>query len=233
MIRKTAPGAGHKTRAATQRGSNGQKRDDELAIGEPVLIAGSSLIAAAIGSQVRDLRSKLNLTGTELAAQAGLSGGMLSKIENGTVLASIESLDALARVFNIPLASLLARYNERRHCTYVPRGSGFAVERRGTPAGHHYEMLGHSISSETVVELFLVTLTGSVQSPPLFSHPGTEFVHVLRGRLVYQHAGKTYSLSPGDTLFFDSAGLHGPSDLLEAPAVYLSWRYRAHNAVLP
>ena len=45
--------------------------------------AASLSIAAAIGSQVRNLRHKLHLTGHELAEQAGLSASMLSKIENG------------------------------------------------------------------------------------------------------------------------------------------------------
>jgi DNA-binding XRE family transcriptional regulator len=52
--------------------------------------AASLSIAAAIGAQVRSLRRKLDLTGAELADQAGLSAGMLSKIENGAVSASIE-----------------------------------------------------------------------------------------------------------------------------------------------
>ena len=47
--------------------------------------AASLSIAAAIGSQVRNLRHKLDLTGHELAEQAGLSASMLSKIENGAV----------------------------------------------------------------------------------------------------------------------------------------------------
>ena len=66
-------------------------------------------IAEAIGTQVRNLRRKLDLTGAELAIQAGLSAGMLSKIENGAVSASIDSLEALARALNVPLTTF-ARY---------------------------------------------------------------------------------------------------------------------------
>jgi ribosome-binding protein aMBF1 (putative translation factor) len=59
--------------------------------------ATSHSIADAIGAQVRNLRRKLDLNGAELAEQAGLSAGMLSKIEHGAVSASIDSLEALAR----------------------------------------------------------------------------------------------------------------------------------------
>src|SRR5215813_7923458 len=75
-----------------------ERQDDELKTGslapQP---AASQSIAEAIGTQVRNLRRKLDLTGAELADQAGLSAGMLSKIENGAVSASIDSLEALAR----------------------------------------------------------------------------------------------------------------------------------------
>src|SRR5215470_11490223 len=65
--------------------------------------AAAQSIASAIGAQVRSLRRKLDLKGAELADQAGLSAGMLSKIENGAVSASIDSLEALARALNVPL----------------------------------------------------------------------------------------------------------------------------------
>ncbi|MGA7373471.1 MAG: helix-turn-helix transcriptional regulator, partial [Methyloceanibacter sp.] len=82
------------------------RREDDLKTGslapQP---AASRSIAESIGTQVRNFRRKLDLTGAELADQAGLSAGMLSKIENGAVSASIESLEALARALNVPLTT--------------------------------------------------------------------------------------------------------------------------------
>ena len=79
--------------------------------------AASRSIAEAIGTQVRNLRQKLDLTGAELAVQAGLSAGMLSKIENAAVSASIDSLEALARALNVPLTTFFASYEEQRDCS--------------------------------------------------------------------------------------------------------------------
>jgi transcriptional regulator with XRE-family HTH domain len=179
-------------------------------------------IAVAIGAQVRNLRRKLDLTGAELADQAGLSAGMLSKIENGAVSASIESLEALARALNVPLTTFFAGYEEKRDCSYVAAGHGVMIERRGTKAGHQYELLGHSISGEIVVEPYLITLTKEAKPYTLFQHVGVEFIYMLTGRVLYRHADKAYPLDPGDSLFFDSAGLHGPEELTELPMTYLS-----------
>ncbi len=179
-------------------------------------------IATAIGTQVRNLRRKLHLTGVELAEQAGLSAGMLSKIENGTVSASIDSLEALARALNVPLTTFFASYEEKRDCSHVPAGHGVMIERRGTKAGHQYQLLGHSLSGEVVVEPYLITLTREAKPYTLFQHAGVEFIYMLSGRVLYRHADKAYALAPGDSLFFDAAALHGPEDLTELPMTYLS-----------
>ena len=81
-------------------------------------------IAVAIGAQVRNLRRKLDLTGAELAEQAGLSAGMLSKIENGAVSASIESLEALARALNVPLTIVLRELRGAARLLLRARGPG-------------------------------------------------------------------------------------------------------------
>jgi DNA-binding XRE family transcriptional regulator len=179
-------------------------------------------IAVAIGTQVRNLRRKLDLTGAELAEQAGLSAGMLSKIENGAVSASLESLEALARALNVPLTTFFASYEEKRDCSHVASGKGLLIERRGTKAGHQYQLLGHSISGEIVVEPYLITLTKEAKPYTLFQHAGVEFIYMLTGQVLYRHADKVYPLKPGDSLFFDSAALHGPEELTELPMTYLS-----------
>jgi transcriptional regulator with XRE-family HTH domain len=205
-------------RNGAPRGAEGVLKTGSLAP-QP---AGTLSIAASIGSQVRSLRRKLDLTGAELAEQAGLSAGMLSKIENGAVSASIESLEGLARALNVPLTTFFASYEEQRDCSFVPSGHGVTIERRGTKAGHQYQLLGHSISGDIVVEPYLITLTEEAKPYTLFQHAGVEFIYMLTGRVLYRHADKAYPMSPGDALFFDAAAPHGPEELTRLPMTYLS-----------
>ncbi len=180
-------------------------------------------IAAAIGLQIRSLRKRQDITAAELAHQAGLSAGMLSKIETGSVSASLESLESLARALNVPLTTFFAAYEERSDCSYVPAGKGVTIDRRGTKAGHQYQLLGHSLSGgDLVVEPYLITLSSEAEPYPVFQHAGVEFIYMLTGAVVYRHADKTYPLRPGDALMFDSAAPHGPEELTELPMTYLS-----------
>jgi mannose-6-phosphate isomerase-like protein (cupin superfamily) len=38
----------------------------------------------------------------------------------------------------------------------------------------------------------------------------------------YRHGNRIYQLSPGDSLFFDAEAFHGPENLIELPAKFLS-----------
>lgn len=195
----------------------------------PALATGSNApdradlsLEASIGRKVRNLRQRLQLTASEVAAEAGLSTGMLSKIENGGTSASLSTLQALARALNVPLTSFFADFEERRDCSYVRAGQGVTIERRGTKAGHRYELLGHSLSGDIVVEPYLITLSEDADPYALFQHEGVEFLYMLTGKVVYRHADKLYPMAPGDALFFDAGAPHGPEELVERPMTYLS-----------
>lgn len=179
-------------------------------------------IEQQIGIEVRRLRKSLDLTVAELGAAAGISGGMLSKIENGTISPSLATLAALAKALNVSISSLFAETDERRDCSFVKAGSGVRIDRRGTKAGHLYDLLGHSLRGEIGVEPFLITLKEDAQPYTNFRHAGVEFIYMLSGTVRYRHADKTYLLEPGDALFFDAAAQHGPEQLNKGPTQYLS-----------
>jgi transcriptional regulator with XRE-family HTH domain len=176
----------------------------------------------AIGAQVRLLRRRVGITVSELAASAGLSGGMLSKIENGQISPSLASLQALATALNVPLTTFFSTFEEKRDCSFVKAGTGVIIERRGTKAGHQYSLLGAAIGGNVVVEPYLITLHKDAAPYPAFQHEGTEFIYMLTGEVVYRHGDQSYHLAPGDALLFDSAAPHGPEKLIVQPMTYLS-----------
>ncbi len=45
---------------------------------------------------------------------------------------------------------------------------------------------------------------------------------MLEGEVSYRHGDKTYTLSPGDSLFFDANAPHGPEELNKLPIRFLS-----------
>jgi transcriptional regulator with XRE-family HTH domain len=184
--------------------------------------AGGRLLEQSIGREVRAFREKLGLTIAELAKGTGISAGMLSKIENGTTSPSLASLQALSRVLHVPVTALFRSYEESHQASFVKAGEGLTIERRGTRAGHQYQLLGHTPHGSLAVEPYLITLTEQSDVFPIFQHAGLEFLYILEGEVIYRHGSKTYSLTPGDSLFFDSAAPHGPDELKVLPIRFLS-----------
>ena len=179
-------------------------------------------LADAIGTQIREFRKQLKMTVTDVAKQAELSPGMLSKIERGITSPSLNTLAAIANALNVPVTSFFRKYEEQRDCTYVQSGQGLEIERHGTRAGHVYRLLGHNIGGRVSAEPYLITLTDESEVFPLFQHPGVEFIYLLEGEFIYRHANQTYHLRPGDSLFFDSDAPHGPEELIKLPIRLIS-----------
>ena len=117
----------------------------------------------------------------------------------------------------MPLTTFFSKYEEQRDCSFVQAGRGVTIERRGTKAGHQYQLLGHSISGEVVVEPYLITLTEEAKPYTLFRARRCRVHLYAHGEVLYRHADKAYPMAPGDALFFDAGAPHGPEELTKLP----------------
>lgn len=200
-----------------------------LAAGDPAHVEPADYaLEQAIGQQVRYFRKQLDMSIAELCSATGLSQGMVSKIENGNTSPSLATLSALSAALNVPVTALFRAYEQQRDAVHVRAGEGLAIERRGTRAGHQYQLLGHSLHGDVSVEPYLITLEEGSEVFPLFQHAGIEFIHILSGSMVYRHGSSTYRLDPGDSLFFDADVTHGPDELVDLPVRFISVMSRAN-----
>lgn len=179
-------------------------------------------IEEAIGAQVRALRKRQDMTVSDLASQANLSAGMLSKVENGAISPSLATLQSLSMALNVPVTTFFAAFEERRDISHVRAGEGLVIERRGSKVGHQYQLLGHSRGGDIAFEPYLITLTKDAESYANFRHEGQEFIYILQGEVGYRHGDRIYRLKPGDSLFFDARAAHGPEELRKLPLRFLS-----------
>lgn len=221
-------------RGATSAQAKGRKKGGARASGvevEPVVLTtGSSApnveesqsIEVAIGAQVRALRKRQDMTVAELAGQADLSAGMLSKVENGAISPSLATLQSLAVALNVPLTNFFSGFEQKNDVTHVRSGEGLVIERRGTKSGHQYQLLGHPFPADFAYEPYLVTLSKGAEPYPNFRHEGMEFIYILEGEVGYRHGNHVYPLGPGDSLFFSASSAHGPEELRKLPLKFLS-----------
>jgi transcriptional regulator with XRE-family HTH domain len=188
----------------------------------PTGTASLPALELAIAAQVRALRRATGLSVADMAAKAGISKAMLSKIENAQTSCSLSTLAKLAAMLDVPVTALFRGADTAREAVYTEAGRGSVIVGRGTRIGHHYELLAALRGQHKRLEPVLVTLTNKSEPFPLFQHPGTELLYMLEGVMVYGHGESEYTMRPGDTLLLDGEGLHGPHDLVRLPIRFLA-----------
>jgi len=186
-------------------------------------LVGKSEVSARIGRAARRIREELELTLANVAQHAGISSGMLSRLETGHVNPSLETIVALAEALGVRPALLLQEVGEvESDVQHVPDGEGLEVVRRGTKRGHTYHLLAAQRGPVKVFEPFLVTLTDRSEVFPGFQHTGTEFIYILSGEIRYRHGKSSHLLKAGDSLTFRGDVAHGPERLVKVPIRMLS-----------
>ena len=180
-------------------------------------------LEVAIGREVRDLRKARGMTVADLAEATGLSVGMLSKIENGVTSASLTTLQALSTALSAPVTAFFRRFEEAREAVHIRAGEAVEIERAGTRAGHHYNLLGHlgGNNSGVVMEPYLILLSKDSDTFETFQHDGVELIYMLEGEVSYRHGEQSFHLRPGDSLFFDADAPHVPDKLITLPIRFI------------
>jgi transcriptional regulator with XRE-family HTH domain len=160
-------------------------------------------LAPTLGGSIRSLRKLNGLKLRDLAAMAGCSESMLSKIETGASAPSLQVLGKIAGGLQVSvgmlfspgeLPSVVARDGER---DIVPlHGRGSSVERLVPPAGSH------------LLEANLHTLAPGAGSRRALSHVGEEMGYVLQGSFELSVGQSVFRLGPGDSFNFRSEDPH-------------------------
>ena len=176
-----------------------------------------------LGMQIRRERQAQELKLADVARIAGISQGMLSKIENAQVSTSLDILSRLCDVLGMPMSKLFSQYDQPDgSAILVKAGEGMEVVRRGTEKGHTYHLLNHTRGPKKSFEAYMVSMDDASEEFPTFSHPGTEFLHLLEGELIYRHGNQLYRMEAGDSLTFEGEIPHGPEQLVQVPIRLLS-----------
>jgi len=148
-------------------------------------------------SVIRNLRMKWGLTAEELAARANITRATVAKIEAGNGNPTIETIEALSRVFQLS-ASELIRLAEVAHCE-VGKTSPFKED----------DLEGSHIWFPNF-EIYHMNAGIGVQkaSAPQYHENTAEVWMVLSGRIRMTVGGEFHELRPGMAMRFKALHEH-------------------------
>jgi transcriptional regulator with XRE-family HTH domain len=201
-----------------------------------------------IGSRLRQARLERGMTVRGLARAIEVSASLISQIETGRSSPSVSTLYAMTAALGVSIEEVFgdgARAAERsagvappapKPAPVVEVAAGPAAgtrQRRVGPvvvaaqreqlrldSGVTWELLGQL--PDTHVDFLRVTYApggSSSAAGEQMRHPGTEWGHVLSGKLTLTLGSDTYVLGPGDSVSFDSSMPHGYANHGVEPAV--------------
>jgi transcriptional regulator with XRE-family HTH domain len=205
---------------------NTLKTKDKAAMSKPQKFRDRTAmdLEVCIGLEVRAFRQQSQKTVSDLANATGLSMGMVSKIENGNISASLTTLQTLASALQVPVTLFFRRFEERREAVHMPAGTAPTGPQQALEAGLRMISLAQlgPNGSGVVMAPREITLARIPEPPGTNQHRGLELLYMLAGELRYRHGDSGFHLRPGDTLLFDGDAPHWPEDLIAGPARYLS-----------
>lgn len=166
------------------------------------------LTTGQIGERIKSLRKERDWTLHKLCEQSGVSVSTLSKIENGQVATSFDTLLKVARGLETSFDAILSRV--------TPRGDGrLTVTRHGQAIGFSTAMYEYAVHSIELRQKHMIPLVMEIKARQLdeisvwSSHDGEEFIYVAKGKIVlHTEYYEPCLLSAGESAYIDSKMSH-------------------------
>lgn len=179
------------------------------------LAAGGSpqLDPRVVGTRLRDARKARGLTLMQLSALSGIAVSTISKAERGDIALTYDKFAALTHALQLEFDAIFGVRPRTANTEAQPVAPTFTAAGQqvvyDTP-NYEYGMLAADITDKR-----MVPMRGRIRArnvgdfPDYIRHAGEEFVFLLSGQLELRFEnGKSFTLSPGDSLYFDSAVGH-------------------------
>ena len=157
--------------------------------------------AGAVGSHLRQLRSKRRLSLAQVARAVGISVGFLSALERSQMSGSVGTLRKLARFYKTNILDFF-------DATGASTRQVQPEQRKVLEAGPGVRMELLAWGNTAVMEPHLFRVAPEAGSGDSYTHEGEEFLYVLRGELAITLEKKEYRLKKGDSFYFESATPH-------------------------
>jgi transcriptional regulator with XRE-family HTH domain len=158
-------------------------------------------IVSSIGPKVKKLRQEQRLSLQQLASKAEVSAAAIHKIERNDMVPTITTLLKIATALDHPVTYFVEQdEGTPEPVAFTPkpdRPAVFTPHEGLTLAG----VSGPYSPFRSAAAVATVAPGANSGSKPLI-HAGEELVFTLEGSIVFEIAGTTYEVGPGDALHF-------------------------------
>jgi transcriptional regulator with XRE-family HTH domain len=167
-----------------------------------------------IGSTIRAIRKRKNITIAQICEETGLSQGFMSQVETNKTSPSISTLESIAKTLKVPLAYLLLQKEDRMN---IVRKS----ERPITTSGTEKLKVEHLSSSKNVRMMLVEFPPGASTGKVPHAHEGEEVHVVIKGKIYAEQGEDAAEFGEGDSFSWNACTPHLVKNIGEELALVL------------
>lgn len=156
-----------------------------------------------VGRKLKSIRLKQGLTIQELATRSGVSANMISRVERGLTIPSVQILMKLAVVFEKSINFFVEEVATTHEVVFSSPG-GRDTTVYDDEHNMHTESYTSGLRDPQFMAFHCTIPKGGSSGRQHMYHPGDELIVLLEGQLQVTIAGETYLLEQGDSLSFKS-----------------------------
>lgn len=173
-----------------------------------------------IGARLSMLRESTGFTPEKIAEALSISLSDYLLYEAGEKDFSFSFLYNVAAILGVDVVDIISGETPKLSlCTVVRAGGGYAINRR---KAYDYKHLAFTFRNKKA-EPFMVSVEPSDDTvPERHAHEGQEFNYVVSGCMDFFISNMVYTLSEGDSVYFDSGVPHAMKTHGDTPAKFLA-----------
>lgn len=176
-----------------------------------------------IGSTIRAIRKRKNITIAQICEETGLSQGFMSQVETNKTSPSISTLENIAQALKVPLAYLLLKKEDRMN---IVRKN----ERRITTSGSENLRVEHLSSTKNVRMMLVEFPPGASTGDVPHAHEGEEVHVVVKGRIYAEQGEDAAEFAEGDSFSWNACTPHLVKNIGKDKAIVLISIYTETNS---
>ncbi|AUP80567.1 helix-turn-helix domain-containing protein [Flavivirga eckloniae] len=164
-----------------------------------------------IGKRIKSIRKKQNITISSLAKDAGVSNGLISRIENGRTIPSLPVLLELISALNIDASNFFEGVESKAGAKFilVKKEEQQTLEKEVEAKGFKYfQIFGKSLNTVGFEAVILTVSPNSYREKVITD--AWEFKYILKGSCSYIIDNEEVTINEGDSIYFNGRLPHVP-----------------------
>jgi transcriptional regulator with XRE-family HTH domain len=181
----------------------------------------SDHIVPELGKRIREIRQEKELKLVDIAQKAGISKGLLSKVENGRTIPSLPVLVSIVDSLQVRMDEFFAGISSSPDTRYIHiKQEEYRDIRKENAVGFQYQGILSRAVGDSLIEVVLLTIQPGSKRARVTTD-AFEYKYMVSGVLDYDLDGEIIPLKAGDSLFYNGRIPHVPINKSNNTAIML------------